>query len=125
MLSAPLCSVLELEGVHDVVRGDRVAPVTWVQRVCEIGVLDQVESPRPLVGGQAPLVGQVGHDVIRFVVCDEGAVDVVHDHVFVRQGDFERIEGRDHEGINPDSKGPERRGGSGRAGAEDEDGGHA
>src|SRR5467141_718023 len=57
--------------------------------------------------------------MVRFVVRDERAVDVVHHDVLVRQGDFEWIQGRDDKRVDSYSERAERTAYGGGAGGDD------
>src|SRR2546428_10503441 len=57
--------------------------------------------------------------MVSFVVRDERAVYVIHHNVLVREGDLERIQGRDDERIDSDSERAERTSCGGGAGGQD------
>src|SRR5437879_9844398 len=83
--------LVDLEREEDVGGRDRVSPDRWGGGVREERVVDQVEGPRLLIGGQFPTGRQIGLYVVRGVVRNEGAVQVLDHDVFVQEGVRQRF----------------------------------
>src|SRR5438132_14214149 len=100
--------LVDLEREEDVGGRDRVSPDRWGGGVREERVVDQVEGPRLLIGGQFPTGRQIGLYVVRGVVRNEGAVHVIVHDVFVQERDRHRVV-RDNVHIHePDAQDQER-----------------